>query len=113
MNRSKQKGTAAETAVVRALTERGFKAKRNPPMGALDRGDIDMSPLPVVVEVKNVKRTSLSEWLAEAQKEKENAGAEIGAVWHKKIGTTDPMKWYVTMTGEDFCKLLKVGYVIS
>jgi hypothetical protein len=107
VNRSKQKGTQAETAVVNALLEKGFAAKRNPPMGAADRGDIDMSPLAVVVEVKNQKRTLLSEWLKEAEAEKKNAGADIGVVWHKKIGTTDPMKWYVTMTGEDFCKLLE------
>lgn len=76
-------------------------------MGTLDRGDIDMSPLPVVVEVKNCRTMKLSEWLKEAEKEKTNASAKVGVVWHKKTGTADPASWYITMSGNDFMTLLE------
>jgi Holliday junction resolvase len=107
VSKSKQKGTAAETAVVKYLEEQSFPAVRNPPQGAKDKGDIKLLNFPLlVVEVKNCVRMELSEWLKEVKAEKENAKAEVGVAWHKKRGTTNPGEWYVTMSGEDFAKLL-------
>lgn len=51
----------------------------------------------------------LATWLAEADAETENAGADVGIVWHKRKGTTDPEQWYVTMWGSTWLKVLK-GY---
>jgi hypothetical protein len=106
MSKSKAKGTAAETAIVKYLNDNDLLAVRNPPQGAKDKGDINLLGLPVAIEVKNCVRLELSEWLKEAKEEKTNAGASVGVVWHKKKGTTNPGDWYVTMSGEDFIRLL-------
>ena len=107
MNKNKQKGTGAETAITRYLNEKGIRARRNPPHGSLDKGDIELLDYPVIIESKNCKRMELSVWLDEASRERDNANASIGIVWHKRIRTTDPGKWYVTMSGEDLVKLLE------
>lgn len=106
MSRSKQKGTAAETAVKRCLQDEGYDVERRALSGAHDRGDI-AGLGDVVVEVKNHKAMSLAPWVDEANVERDNAEAEIGVVWHKRIGRTDPRRWYVSMDGETFLKLLR------
>lgn len=106
MSKQRQKGTSAETAIVNYLNDKTFKSMRLPLQGAKDKGDLVIFGMPVVVEVKNCSKMELSQWIREAKTEKENADAEIGVVWHKKRGTTDPGSWYVTMSGEDFVKLL-------
>lgn len=106
MNRSKQKGTAAETAVVRYLQAQGYPlVERRALSGVLDKGDI--SGLPVAVEVKDHRTMKLAQWAREAAVEGVNAGALAGICWHKKTGTTNPGEWYVTMTGEEWMKILK------
>lgn len=109
MSKSKAKGTAAETSIVNYLKENTFtSATRNPPQGSNDKGDINIPTTPgLVIEVKNCVRLELSEWIKEAKKEKENANALVGVVWHKRKGTTNPGEFYVTMSGEDFLQLLK------
>ncbi len=110
-NTNKAKGTAAETAVVTYLKtwDRPYVERRTL-SGVNDRGDIAGIP-GVVIEVKNEKTTKLSEWLREAETECVNDGANVGVVWHKKRGTTNPGQWYVTMTGKTFAYLLKqAGY---
>ena len=56
MNRSKQKGTAAETAVANYLVRRGVVAHRAPLHGSSDKGDIWAMPTRrgyrIVVQVK-------------------------------------------------------------
>lgn len=106
MNKSKNKGTAAETAVLRHLTDSGFTARRIALKGSQDQGDIEIFGLPVIVEVKNCATSKLSEWVDESQKEKVNAGVPIGVVWHKRKGKGQPKDWYVTMTGSEFTELL-------
>lgn len=106
LSKNKAKGTTAETAVVNYLNSIGIVAVRNPPQGAKDKGDINIIGVPVVIEVKNCARMELSEWIKEAIDEKGNAKAEVGVVWHKKRGKSNPGDWYVTMTGDDFALLL-------
>lgn len=107
MSKSKAKGTAAETEVVRYLSNfAGLKVMRNPLQGSNDKGDIYVEGLPLVIEVKNCARMELSEWLKEAEIEKNNADADVGIVWHKKKGKSSAESWYVTMTGLDFMVLL-------
>ncbi len=56
MSKSKQKGTAAETAVVKYLKANGFpKAERRALQGSLDKGDISGID-DVVLEVKDHKK---------------------------------------------------------
>jgi len=107
VSRSKNKGTAAETAVVRFLRAAGFtQAERRTLSGAQDRGDIAGVP-GVVIEVKNCARQELPAWVAEAELERDNDRASLGVVWHKRRGTTDPGRWFVTMSGDQFAALLR------
>lgn len=107
MNRSKAKGTSAETAVVRFLRTIGFThAERRTLNGTHDRGDIAGLP-GIVIEVKNCARQELAAWIAEAERERDNDGASLGVVWHKRRGKSDPRDWFVTMSGLQFAYLLR------
>jgi len=109
MNKSKQKGTAAESAVVKTMNANGWEAvERRALQGALDKGDIAGLPR-VVIEVKDQNALSFGPWLKEAQVERDNAQADIGVVWAKRRGFTDASKWFVVMDGETFMKMLKEG----
>ncbi|MFI5664623.1 hypothetical protein [Streptomyces sp. NPDC051684] len=107
MSRSKAKGTAAETAVVRFLREAGFtQAERRTLNGVQDRGDIAGIP-GVVIEVKNCARQELPAWIGEAERERDNDRAGLGVVWHKRRGKADPGAWFVSMSGGQFAALLR------
>jgi len=111
MSKAKQKGTAAETAVVQWLKSEGWKyAERRALHGNLDKGDINMGA-PVVIEVKDHKTITLSEWLKELKVEMANAEVEVGAVIAKKRGTMQVGDWYAVMPASVFAFLLKeAGY---
>lgn len=92
MNRSKNIGTACETAVVKYLRRNGFpKAERRALAGVLDKGDILVAD-GVICEVKGgvaAERASdqkLREWCVETERERVNAGAEIGFLVVKRPG---------------------------
>ena len=107
MSKSKAKGTAAETAVVRYLREQGFEqAERRALHGTADRGDI-AGVVGTVIEVKNCARMELAGWLAEAAAEADNDGARLGVVWHKRRGKGSPGDWFVTMDGATFVRMLR------
>ena len=54
---------------------------------------------------------SLSGWVAELQAEIDNAHGRLGAVVHKKRGTTDPAEQYATLPLWMLVSLLKeAGY---
>lgn len=111
MSKNKQKGTSAETAVVNWLVSYGNKnVERRALQGSLDRGDI--SGLPgVVIEVKNHATMKLAEWVAELNVEMQNDNSTVGAVIHKKRGTTNVGEWYATMPVKVWYDLLKeAGY---
>lgn len=111
MSRSKSKGTAFESAIVRYLLEEGFaQVERRALSGTADRGDIAGIP-GWVLEAKNCKRVELAGWLDEAALEQANDGAEFSAVWHHRVGRAHPSAGYVTMTGAMFVRLLRAaGY---
>lgn len=111
MSKSKQKGTAAETAVVNYLKDKGRKhVERRSLNGSNDRGDIAGLP-GVVIEVKNHARMELSQWVSELEVEMTNDKADTGVVIHKKKGTTDVGQWYATMPVDVWYKLAKeAGY---
>ncbi len=107
-NKSKGKGTAWETSIKNWLAGLGYKTKRIPLQGANDIGDLEIEGFPwLVVEAKNCVKTELSVWVDEAIKEAENAGAEVGVVWHHRPRKGSPADAYVTMSGEHFFKLLR------
>lgn len=111
MNKSKIKGTAAETAVVNWLIDKGRKhVERRALSGKDDRGDIAGLP-GVVIEVKNHKEIKLSQWIKELEAEMHNDKADTGVIIHKKTGTTNVGQWYATMPVDVWFKLLEeAGY---
>lgn len=110
-NRSKAKGTAAESAIVATLIEQGWPhAERRALHGTQDKGDV-AGVIGVCIEAKAEKSYDISGWLKEVAVEKANARADVGACWFKLRGKTDPMQWAVVMTGAQFLDLLKeAGY---
>ena len=111
MSKAKQKGTKAESDVVAWLKAEGWvHAERRALSGNLDKGDINMGA-PVVIEVKDHKTITLSEWLKELKVEMENAGVSVGSVIAKKRGTTNVAEWYAIMPASVLAVLLKeAGY---
>jgi hypothetical protein len=110
-NPSKQKGTTAETAVVRWFQGHGWpRAERRALSGAYDMGDINLEP-GIVVEVKNTKTITLAEFVAETERERINANAEFGMCVIKKRGTTDPGQFYAVTSLDQMAWLLRAaGY---
>lgn len=111
MSKAKQKGTAAETAVVKYLRDNGFiHAERRALHGTVDKGDITGCGS-IVFEVKNHKTLDLAGWLKELEVEMANAKADTGCVVAKKRGTTNPGDWYAVLPFSVFVGLLKeAGY---
>jgi hypothetical protein len=105
VNRSKAKGTAAETAVVNYLGDHGIACERRALNGTQDRGDV-AGISGVVLEVKNCAKTELAGWVDELRVEMRNDGAHVGAVVHKRRGKSSPGEWFCTMPFDVFVRLL-------
>lgn len=115
MNRSKAKGTAAETAVVRWARLNGFPgADRQPLRGNRDAGDIDLCP-GIVLEVKNHAGVAgygqpapaqLREWMAQAALERDNAGAAHCPLVVKRAGVADPGRWFAYLPAASLAALI-------
>jgi hypothetical protein len=113
-NPSKNKGTAAETAVVRWARDNGYPgADRQPLRGNRDAGDIDLCP-GIVLEVKNHKTAGtgqpaplvLAHWMAQAEFERYNAGAAHCPLVVKRAGTSDPGRWFAYLKARDVAVLM-------
>lgn len=114
MSSQKDKGTRFERSIADYLAVQleDDRIERRAPNGIRDRGDITglrLNGHRVVVECKNHNRLNLAGWVAEAQAEAGNDDAILGAVIHKKRGTTAPGEQYVTMTVDDLITLLLGG----
>jgi len=102
MSKAKQKGTAAETALVLWLRENGYElAERRALTGRADRGDIAGIPN-VVIEVKSGNRLEIPAWLKETEAERLNDGALSGylVIKPKGIGAANVGQWWVIQTVE-------------
>lgn len=111
VNRPKQKGTAAETAVLRHVVDRGFlNAYRLPLSGAKDLGDLMLGHAPrhlrVVAEVKATSRNlQLTKWMNELETEVGNWSAyppvsdTIGllVVKYPGVGDRSMHRWFAAM----------------
>jgi len=78
--------------------------------GSADKGDIGgirIKTHRVVMECKNHARLNLAGWYAEATLEKENDGAALGVICHKRHGNAKPQDQWVTMTLDDFAWLIR------
>lgn len=99
MSKSKQKGTAAETAVVKALQRLGWPhVERRALQGTLDKGDVAGMP-GVCWEVKDAKTWQVSGWLQETLEERMNAKATHGILVIKLpgVGHSNAEKWLTVM----------------
>lgn len=96
VNRSKNIGTAGESAVVRYAREQGFPhSDRLTLSGAQDRGDVRLTRElrnGVIVEVKagraaeQVSDLKVDAWMAETEAERQHAGAALGVLVVKRAG---------------------------
>lgn len=102
VNKPRNIGTAAETAVVRYLVANGFPhAERRSLKGNLDQGDITGTP-GICWEVKggaaakNASDGQVQAWLEETERERVNAGATIGilVLQRKGIGAINAGRWW-------------------
>lgn len=113
MSKAKAKGTAAESAVVKYLSTKGFPlAERRALTGALDQGDITGTPC-LAFEIKNHKSYKFQEWLRESEAEKNNAGADFCPLIVKPngVGLTSVGDWFFVLTVEEGMALLHAaGY---
>ena len=111
MSRQRQKGTRWENAIVEYLRERGWPhAERRALNGINDKGDV-AGVIGVVIEAKDCKTHELAAWLDEANKERDNAGADLGVAWFHRRGKASARDGYVLMDGDTFTWLLKsAGY---
>jgi hypothetical protein len=109
VNRPRDKGTAAETAVVDYLQSYGFHVERRALHGATDRGDIaGLHAGGVwVCEVKAVAQPSYGAWLKEAETERRNADADYGVVLHKPRGVAQPARYRAVMDLHTFTRVLR------
>lgn len=113
MSRSKAKGTSFESAIVDYLRVRGAPhVERRALAGTADRGDIAGIP-GVVIEAKAEAKQDLAGWIGELLAEMVNDGAEIGAVWAKRVGKTSPGSGYIIMPPAVFIRLLALAQLID
>lgn len=102
--RPKDKGTDAERAVVRYLQANGFpQAERRASNGNADRGDITGCP-GICWEVKYRDKMpgdgQLNMWLVETERERENAGADIGILIVRRPHAAVASWWAVARLGD-------------
>ncbi|MGW9058861.1 hypothetical protein [Streptomyces sp. NPDC055733] len=105
-SKNKAKGSAWERAIVEHLRAAGWPfAERRLAGSRKDRGDI-AGVVGVVIEAKNTASRNLAGWVDETEVERQNDGAWLGVVWHKRTGKGSAADGYVTMTGRQFTELL-------
>lgn len=125
-NPSKQKGTRAETRVVRYLEDHGFIARRLALAGSNDPGDIEAyapdSMDKIIIEVKYGKQTAaprrsqIEEWCRQAVVEGENSNAKLAVLiivrYQRQLEDADVyisfgrsrIHWYLDEWVESFIK---------
>jgi len=109
-NPQKAKGSAFERLIVNYLRGHGFRVDRTRAGWSDDKGDIH-GITGFTWECKNQKALNLSGWIKELLAECQNAGTRLGAVIHKKRGTTDAADQYATLPLWMLVQLLKeAGY---
>ena len=118
MSKAKQKGTAAETAVVRFLQGQGFPLAERRALGGgssgQDLGDITGIPM-LCMEVKNHATYKIPAWLKETETERQNAKADYAILIVKPNGigmTPDKVgQWWGIMPMQQMMNLLRdAGY---
>lgn len=93
-NANKDKGTRAETALVRYLIEKGWPhMERRALNGTGDRGDL-AGIVGVVIQSKDVADPKFSKWFSQLLDQIKNASADTGILIHKRrYARGGPGKW--------------------
>lgn len=110
---AKAKGRAWETACALWLIDHDYypDAERRRLEGVEDRGDLAGIP-GTVIECKNERTYHPQQWLREAEVERLNDGAPVGAVWFKFNGKPNPGDGAILLTPAVFFDLLRrAGHV--
>lgn len=111
MSRSKNKGTAWETAIVAYLHSLGLTTARRVTLtGANDQGDVHLGavdePL-TVIEAKNEQRMAAAEYVDEANREAGRCkGAPLAVAWVHRRGKSSPADGYVIMDGATYARII-------
>ena len=108
---AKAAGTRFERQIADALAAHvDDRIDRRVKTGARDRGDIAAVRLHgqrIVIECKDVARLDLPGWTREVEDERGNDDALAGVVIHKRRGTADPLRQWVTLTVRDLAAILR------
>lgn len=118
IRKAEARAAEMEAAVADYLAERlgNPSITRLRPVAGAGAGDIANVYTPdgklVAIEVKNEATPRLSDYLAEVRRERQAYAASVGVVVHKRRGfgyrtAQDVGNQYVTMSLEDFARLLK------
>jgi len=107
MSRSSRLGYEGERPIEVLLQDRGLMVARPRAGRARDCGDL--SGLPLVISVKNVKHQELASHVSDLESMVLNAGVSTGVVWHKRRGKSSPLDWYVTTSGRLFLPLMELA----
>lgn len=109
---NKAKGSRWENAIVDHLRANGAPhAERRLAGSAKDRGDIAGLP-GVVVQAKDWARIEPGPWLAEAEQQRANDGADIAVVWAKRRGKASAGDGFVLISPATLIRLLSAaGYL--
>lgn len=103
-------GTRFERSIADCLARHvDDRIDRRVKTGSNDRGDVTglrHMGQRIVVECKDVTRTNLAGWTAEAEVERGNDDALVGLVVHKRRGKGDPLDQWVTCTVRELVALL-------
>jgi len=118
MSKAKQKGTAAETALVRFLQGQGFPNAERRALGGGSSGEDlgDITGIPALcMEVKSQRSYKIPAWLKETEIETKNAKADFGILVVKPNGVgITPNKvgqWWGILPMQEMINLLRdAGY---
>lgn len=106
-SKSKQKGTAMESLVKDYFNSFGLDADRLTLHGKNDVGDIRVTGIDAVFEVKNCVKLELSKWIEETVKERDNAKKRWGFTVFKRKGKGAPGQQFVLMELEQLIDIFR------
>lgn len=108
---AKKAGSNFETLIASGLREAlgDPNIQRAPRWGSVDKGDVvnvRIDGHDLVIQTKDLADKSLAAGVRAAKVQAVNAGALAGFYVHKRRGTTDPMRQYVTGTVAELVALI-------
>ncbi|MBB5167149.1 hypothetical protein [Mycobacterium sp. AZCC_0083] len=111
MKSAKAAGSKFNWDIARALSKAlgDPNITKAPAWGAKDKGDIvnvRIDGHDIVIQTKDVARIDLPKGVGAAKVQAVNANALAGIYVHKRVGTTDPMKQWVSCTLAEIVALI-------